>query len=1185
MTIDRKEIDLIVKARTEGTKNLADVTRGIEELQKAIDREAEAAKRGEGSISRLRAAHEDLKRTQDNLGDAASLIGALQKQEAAVSKIAERVKSAGERYEAYKSKLAGVSAVTDAQQTRLIRLAAAHERAQAAQAKQQADLARLRTSLEGAGVATDRLADAELRVRAAAAQIGAAMAHAKAQIDALSASTGRAAGATNSLARASSDLRPRVLSVRDAVDQIKASSGLAALTRQVLGLAAAYTGVQGAVRIANEAISAFNTREGVRNQLALSVGTDRAAIDEEYAYVKAQADRIGVEFENAVRGYAKFAAAAKLAGRSRQEIRYIFEAFTEVGRVANLSREDLDGVFKALEQITSKGKIQAEELRGQLGDRLFGAFQIAAKALKDTYPDLDKALKDGLVSADQLLAIAEEYRKTVGGQLAAATGSLAANQARFNTALFEFKLAIADAGFADRFAVALQKITEFLRSDDGKRFAESLSSGFSSAADVVVLLVRNLDTVKVALGAVLALWATNTIRKTTADVIAAASAMRGLGTEAGVTAKAFAGLQAGIVGYSIGTYLYSEFATVRKAGAVLVTSYAAAWEAIKAGAEIAFEEIPRFAKNAGRAIVNTFTDAMRTVLRIFRAGAAALGLTSVAENVDKVLSALPATMEMQSSRTAQIVARAKADIAAIRSIMDDMVRDAERVPAAAPAAAPAEATARPTPGKPGAKPPTEEELRKRATLIEGIQRQLETLDAGIDRAAKANLSQQLDAIDTQYAKLQRQINTLGTGTKDAVRLTAELESLKGEKRLQVTREYNAALLRENEAIEAKLDQADAAAGRKQKTDLDARLAAIRDSYAATFRQIEEQRARLQTLGVSDEPAQLAKERLQAAVQALEIAERTKFATEELARREAAVNQQIALRDKLVAAVKAREAAGKMTEAQAADEINATQAGAVPAIEAAALATREWALANAAIFSNPEEQAAFIATLDALTLKATTAQGAFTTLEATIVQTFTSSATSAINQIAEAIGGLIRGTMTWREVLRSTVGAVANVFAEVLKGLAQVIIRQQVLNAVLAISKALGWSGVANAAISMGAKVLHEGGTIGAGSSNRVRDLFANMPRYHSGGFPGMTHREQLVIAEKGEEILSKDSPRNILNGGAAAGGTPAQQARGVRFVLVDDRSRVAEAMQSPEGDEVIMQSLRRHLPTIKQWVK
>jgi hypothetical protein len=62
-----------------------------------------------------------------------------------------------------------------------------------------------------------------------------------------------------------------------------------------------------------------------------------------------------------------------------------------------------------------KGKVQAEELRGQIGERIPGAFAIAARAMNMTTAELDKFMQDGkLISEDFLPKFAEEMEKTFG---------------------------------------------------------------------------------------------------------------------------------------------------------------------------------------------------------------------------------------------------------------------------------------------------------------------------------------------------------------------------------------------------------------------------------------------------------------------------------------------------------------------------------------------------------------------------------------------------------------------------------------------------------------------------------------------------------------------------------------------------------------------------------------------------
>ena len=64
-----------------------------------------------------------------------------------------------------------------------------------------------------------------------------------------------------------------------------------------------------------------------------------------------------------------------------ENTRKIFVSLSEAGTALGLSNEDLNGSLYAISQMMSKGKVQAEELRGQLGERLPGAFNMAAEAL------------------------------------------------------------------------------------------------------------------------------------------------------------------------------------------------------------------------------------------------------------------------------------------------------------------------------------------------------------------------------------------------------------------------------------------------------------------------------------------------------------------------------------------------------------------------------------------------------------------------------------------------------------------------------------------------------------------------------------------------------------------------------------------------------------------------------------
>ncbi|HJV26858.1 MAG TPA: tape measure protein [Aromatoleum sp.] len=1156
--MDTKDIDIRVRAQMEGRKVLAETAKDIEDIEAALKKQRAATDKGEAGIVELEAGYKKLENTLRGVAAAFDLSRRFETQNAALAKTAQRLDVARQKQEAFDASLVKGAELTEKQVREQIRLAAAVDRAAAAMAAAQTRVDTTAGKLRAYGIDTAKIGDAQSRMAAMILNGNTALKQQEEAIDKAGAAQKRMAGND----------------VHAALERIRST---------VLGLAAAYVGVQQAAGLAGGSIEAFSSREGVKNQLALSVGNDKAAIDAEYEYVRAQADRIGIEFDRASKGYAKFAAAAKLAGRDRQEIRYIWEAFAEVGRVANLSADDMDGMFKALEQITSKGKIQAEELRGQLGDRLFGAFQIAAKALKDQFPDLDKAMKDGLVTSDQLVAIAQKYRETVADQLPEAIRSTSAEQARYTNAVQDFKRAIADAGWADAFTNALKNITAALQSEDGKKFAESLAAGFSAAADAAVWLLKNSDEVLIVLKALAGLWAINAAGKAVSGVLDYSAALRTLIADGkltiahlGLMRGAFALLQAALVGWSIGTWANEEFEVVRKAGIALVTGLDESWTRIKYGAQIVWEEIPRYAKNAFAAMLNTMTWGTRQMLEVMQKGFQAIGRDDLAAKVGTVLDKLTAKYEEQSSRVADIRGQMEKDLNAIRDIGFEMWKDAERRPAAA-ASAPSTAgapTARPTikQGKSTAGP-TDAEIAKREREIEAIQHSLETLDAKVDRTQTDTLSKQLEAVDLEYAKLARRIGAVGgeAGAEFMVHLQASTAQLK----TQITAKFNQKLLDEQEALQNKLEDIEAAAGKRSKFNLDARLAGIEKQYADTYRRIAEYRAELKSNGRDTAPADLMKGRLAAGVAELQNIERIKYATEELNRLEQQVNDTLTLRKDRIAAVRAQEEAGLIDDTQAADQINQINQQAVPAIQAAALAARDWAMSHAAVFANPEQMDLFIAKMNAISAGANKAQTEFANWQKYANGRGAAAINSSLDSIFDGLMDIATGQKSVKQGFRDIAASTLGIFAQFFKDIALAILKMMIFNA-LKNSGNPYLAAVGNAG-AQSVSVKHSGGVVGH-VSNRNRAVspfvFQNAPRYHSGGIAGLAPDEYATILKKNEEVLTADSPRNILNGGGGAGKGDGGRPQDVSITnYVDAQSFLSAAAATPAGRKVIVNVL------------
>ncbi|MGL5155739.1 MAG: hypothetical protein ACRC9G_13435, partial [Aeromonas veronii] len=194
-------------------------------------------------------------------------------------------------------------------------------------------------------------------------------------------------------------------------------------------------------------------------------------------------------------------------------------------------------------------------------------------------------------------------------------------------------------------------------------------------------------------------------------------------------------------------------------------------------------------------------------------------------------------------------------------------------------------------------------------------------------------------------------------------------------------------------------------------------------------------------------------------------------------------------------------------------------------------------------------------------------GTYDQWDTMIVQGVLDGMSTSLNSIAHDLVEVFHGAMSIGEAFKNLGQVVRQFFADFLLQIARAILQQMLLNAIAG----AGWGGLSNAATSMGgsagASVLHSGGIIGNRAS-RTRDVstnwFANAPRFHDGGLPGLKSDEVPAILQKGEQVLSKDDPNNILNGGAAAGqGGPVDNS--VRNYNMIDTDSLAQAVMSNPG--------------------
>lgn len=160
------------------------------------------------------------------------------------------------------------------------------------------------------------------------------------------------------------------------------------------------------------------------------------AFEKNVSFLRETSERLGLTFSDNIKAFKNFYASATGANISAEDTRRIFESVANAGAKLRLSSDDVTGALRALEQMAAKGKVQAEELRGQLGERLPRAFELAAKAMGVTTAELNKMLEDGKVMSDVFLPkFAIELDKAFGNDSTKKIEGMQASIGRMNTAL------------------------------------------------------------------------------------------------------------------------------------------------------------------------------------------------------------------------------------------------------------------------------------------------------------------------------------------------------------------------------------------------------------------------------------------------------------------------------------------------------------------------------------------------------------------------------------------------------------------------------------------------------------------------------------------------------------------------------------------------------------------------------
>lgn len=208
----------------------------------------------------------------------------------------------------------------------------------------------------------------------------------------------------------------------------------------------------GAVATSRAILETATSIDRMRGMMLAASGTATQAASN-MTFVASEARRMGLNLTDAADAFSRLTAASQGTALEGKAARDIFSAVAQATAALGMSAEDTSGVLNAIGQMMSKGKVQAEELRGQLGDRLPGAYNLAAKAMSMTTAEFTKQLEAGNVMASDFLP---RFAKALDDTYSSARFDRVQNEInRLSTAWLEFKSSLIDPGTVANFISGL----------------------------------------------------------------------------------------------------------------------------------------------------------------------------------------------------------------------------------------------------------------------------------------------------------------------------------------------------------------------------------------------------------------------------------------------------------------------------------------------------------------------------------------------------------------------------------------------------------------------------------------------------------------------------------------------------------------------------------------------------------
>lgn len=233
-------------------------------------------------------------------------------------------------------------------------------------------------------------------------------------------------------------------------------------------------------------VKELNKLQGFLSVMALSSKSAEVAT-QQFEFLRTTASRLGIDINALLVNYSKLLAAVPDGNEKFAIAQKVFIGLAMAARTLHASTLDTQLMFYAVTQMASKGVLSMEELRRQLGERLPGAMEIAARSLNTTTAELERAIRTGTVQSIPFLKyFGDELIRTFAGSAEIASNTVDAAFNRLKNVWIDFTKAVLDSGSGQAIIAVFDALRQKLSDPEIMRsFADTIGRLSTAVADFI----------------------------------------------------------------------------------------------------------------------------------------------------------------------------------------------------------------------------------------------------------------------------------------------------------------------------------------------------------------------------------------------------------------------------------------------------------------------------------------------------------------------------------------------------------------------------------------------------------------------------------------------------------------------------------------------------------------------------